>query len=130
MREDIIKRLASLGYTFDEGKDGWVISFLIDKVTNLIKNETNLTEIPEGLYQIAVDMVCGEFLKAKKASGDLGGFDVDLDTALLQKKYQGDTSFTFAVDKINSAEERLDYLIHHLLNYGKLHFSHFRRFRW
>ena len=35
MREDIIKRLASLGYAFDEGKDGWVIGFLIDKVNNL-----------------------------------------------------------------------------------------------
>jgi len=130
VREDIIQRLASLGYTFDEGKDGWVIGFLIDKVTNLIKNETNQTEIPEGLYQIAVDMVCGEFLKAKKASGDLGGFDLDLNSAALKQKSQGDTSFTFAVDKINSAEERLEAVIEHLLNYGKPQLLRFRRFVW
>ena len=130
MRDDIILRLASLGYTFDEGKDGWVIGFIIDKVTNLIKNETNQSEIPEGLYQIAVDMACGEFLKAKKASGDLGGFIVDLNSAALKQKSQGDTSFSFAVDKIQSAEERLDAVIEHLLNYGKPQLLRFRRFVW
>ena len=130
MKEDIVKRLASLGYTFGELKDGWVIGFLIEKVTNLIKNETNQTEIPEGLYQIAVDMVCGEFLKAKKASGDLGGFVVDLNSAALKQKSQGDTSFTFAVDQINSAEERLEAVIVYLLNYGKPQLLRFRRFLW
>ena len=130
MRDDIILRLASLGYTFDEGKDGWVIGFIIDKVTNLIKNETNQSEIPEGLYQIAVDMACGELLKAKKASGDLGGFIVDLNSAALKQKSQGDTSFSFAVDKIQSAEERLDAVIEHLLNYGKPQLLRFRRFVW
>ena len=130
MREDIIKRLASLGYTFNEDKDGWVIGFIIDKVTNLIKNETNQPEIPEGLYQIAVDMACGEFLKAKKASGDLSGFEVDLNSAALKQKAQGDTSFSFAVDKINSAEERLEAVIEHLLNYGKPQLLAFRRFIW
>ena len=130
MRDDIILRLASLGYTFNEEKDGWVIGFIIDKVTNQIKNETNLTQIPEGLYQIAVDMVCGEFLKAKKASGDLDNFDVDLNVALLSKETQGDTSFSWAIDKTLSAEERLNYLIDHLLNYGKPQFLAFRRFKW
>ena len=130
MRDDIILRLASLGYTFDEDKDGWVIGFIIDKVTNQIKNETNLSEIPEGLYQIAVDMACGEFLKAKKASGDLGGFEIDLDSAMLKQKSQGDTSFSFAVDKMQSAEERLDTVIDHLLNYGKPQFLAFRRLKW
>jgi len=130
VKDDIIKRLASLGYTFNEDRDGWVIGFLVDKVTNTIKNETNLTEIPEGLHQIAVDMVCGEFLKAKKASGDLGGFEIDLDSAMLKQKSQGDTSFSFAVDKMQSAEERLDTVIDHLLNYGKPQFLAFRRLKW
>lgn len=130
MREDIIERLASLGYTFDEGKDGWVIGFLIEKVTNTIKNKTNLSEIPEGLYQVVVDMVCGEFLKAKKASGDLNGFAANLDVVALKQKSQGDTSVSFAVDKTMSAEERLEAVIDHLLNYGKPQFLRFRRFVW
>ena len=126
----IILRLASLGYTFNEEKDGWVIGFIIDKVTNQIKNETNFSEIPEGLYQIAVDMACGEFLMGKKASGDLDGFDIDLAVAILQKETQGDTSFSWAVDKTLSEEERLDCLIEHLLNYGKPQFLSFRRLKW
>ena len=130
MREDIIKRLASLGYTFNEDKDGWVIGFIIDKVTNLIKNEANIAEIPKGLHQIAVDMACGEFLKAKKASGDLGSFVADLNSAVLKQKSQGDTSFGFAVDKVMSAEERLDAVVDHLLNYGKPQILAFRRFVW
>jgi len=130
VREDIIERLASLGYTFDEGKDGWVIGFLIEKVTNTIKNKTNLSEIPEGLYQVVVDMVCGEFLKAKKASGDLNGFAANLDVVALKQKSQGDTSVSFAVDKTMSAEERLEAVIDHLLNYGKPQFLRFRRFVW
>jgi len=130
VRDDVIKRLTSLGYTFNEAKDGWVIGFVIDKVTNLIKNECNISEIPDGLYQIAVDMVCGEFLKAKKASGDLGGFAAELNSAALQKESQGDTSFSWAVDKTQSAEERLDSLIAHLLNYGKPQLLRFRRLIW
>ncbi|MCL2357105.1 MAG: hypothetical protein FWC70_08115 [Defluviitaleaceae bacterium] len=130
MRKDIILRLASLGYTFDTDKDGWVIGFVIDKVTNTIRNETNLSEIPEGLYQIAVDMACAEFLKAKKASGDLNGFVVDLNEVLLNKESQGDTSFSWGTDKVMSAEERLNALIEHLLNYGKPQFSAFRRLKW
>ena len=130
MREDIVKRLASLGYAFNVDVDGWVIGFLIDKVESFIKSEINILEIPEGLYEVAVDMACGEFLKAKKASGDLGGFVVDLNSAALKQKSQGDTSFTFAVDKIESAEERLDGVINHLLNYGKPQFASFRRFSW
>ena len=130
MRDDIIKRLESLGYIFDEDKDGWVIGFIIEKVTNLIKNECNIAEIPESLHQIAVDMAVGEFLKGKKASGNLDGFVVDLNSAALKQKVQGDTSFTFAVDSVMSEEERLDAVIDHLLNYGKPQLLRFRRFVW
>ena len=130
MREDIIKRLEWLGYSFSEDKDGWILEFVIDKVTNTIKNETNLAEIPQGLHQITVDMTCAEFLKAKKASGDLDGFIVDLNETMLSKESQGDTSFSWGTDKVMSSEERLNYIIEHLLNYGKPQFLAFRRFRW
>ena len=82
------------------------------------------------MYQIAIDMACGEFLKAKIASGDLNGFIVDLNTMGLSKESQGDTSFSWATDKTLSEEERLNYLIEHLLNYGKPQFLAFRRFKW
>jgi len=130
MKEDIIKRLASLGYTFNEDKDYWVIEFLIEKVTNTIKNETNQSEIPEALYQVAIDMVCGEFLKTKKASGELSGFVIDVNALTLKQKSQGDTSVSFAADKTMSAEERLNAAIDHLINYGKPQFLRWRRLVW
>ena len=68
--ELIIKRLKDLGYEYNETTDDWVIkSFLIPKITNHIKNETNQSSIPEELLYVAIDMVCGEFLFAKKNSG-------------------------------------------------------------
>ena len=129
MKNDIINRLDSLSYTVKE-RDNWLIGFIIDKVTNTIKNKTNTKEIPAGLRQIAIDMACGEFLKSKKASGDLDGFNIDIDAVMLSKQSQGDTSVSFAVDKTQSAEERLDALIEHLLNYGKSELMRFRRFIW
>lgn len=128
--EVIIKRLASFGYTFNADKDTWVVNFLMDKVTNQIRNEANIAEIPEDLYHVAVDLVVGEFIKMKKGSGDLDGFEVDLNVVALKSKSQGDTSFSFATDKVMSAEERLDLLIEHLLTHGNTQILRFRRFVW
>jgi len=124
MREDVIRRLESLGYTVDTGTDEWLINFLIDKVANTIKNDCNLTEIPAGLYEVAVDMVCGEFLAAKKGSGQLEGFDVDF--AIKQIK-EGDTNITFAVP---DATITVDWLIKWLIDGTRYQFSAFRRLRW
>ena len=129
MYDDVTKRLESLGYTA-EATDKWAIDFIIEKVTNTIKNECNVGKIPEGLHQIAVDMVCGEFLMMKKASGQLDGFEVDLNTAGLKQLQEGDTNVVFAVDSIASPEQRLDALIKHLMNYDRKQFATYRRLKW
>ena len=129
MYADIIKRLASLGYVFDSADD-WVLNFIVDKVTNTIKNECNVIEIPDGLHQIAVDMVCGEFLMMKKGSGQLDGFEVDLDSAALKQIQEGDTSVSFAIEAVASPEKRLDALISYLMNYGRSQFITYRRLKW
>ena len=123
MRDDVIERLKSLGYTVTDA-DGFGLVFVIDKVTNTIKNECNVSEIPEGLYHIAVDMVCGEFLLVKKKSGQLADFDAE--NAIKQIR-AGDTSITYAVaDSMNA----IDVLIEWLLNKNRLQFATFRRFKW
>ena len=126
----IIERLVSFGFTANEEKDSWAISFLIDKVTSLIKNECNILEIPEELQKIAIDMVCGEFLQVKKSSGDIEGFEVDLNSIAIKQTQEGDTNVVFDVGAVKSAEQRLDALIMHLLNYGKPQLLKFRRFSW
>jgi hypothetical protein len=127
--DDVISRLQSLGYTVQES-DSWAITFVIDKVVNTIKNACNVKTIPEGLYQVAVDMVCGEFLLAKKGSGALQGFEMDLAQAVLKQVQEGDTNVTFGVESSLSPEQRLNAAIDYLINYGKNQFVTYRRLKW
>ena len=129
MYDDIVKRLESFGYIADPVTDTWVILFLMDKVTNTIKNECNIYEIPAGLYQIAVDMVCGEFLKSKGATGQLADTGINTEAAIKQIK-EGDTSITYAVGEDAKSAVTFDYLVDFLLNYGKSQFATYRRFIW
>ena len=68
--EAVLNRLVSFGYCLKED-DSWAICFAIQKVENHIKNSCNVTSIPDGLFHIAVDKVCGEYLLAKKQTGKL-----------------------------------------------------------
>lgn len=127
MYGDIVKRLESFGYAVATA-DEWALRYLIEKVTNTVKNECNVSEIPDGLHQVAVDMACGEFLMAKKGTGQLAGFDLD---AAVKQIHEGDTSVTFAFGEGSTTpEQRLDNLITRLMSYGKPQFAAYRRLRW
>lgn len=127
MLEVVTERLASFGYEVTAG-DSWGLEFIIQKVENSIKADCNIDSIPDGLHEIAVDMVVGEFLLNKKSKGQLEGFD--LDTAVKQIK-EGDTSVTFAIGEGDSTpEKRLDDLILYLMTYGKGKFASYRCIKW
>jgi len=127
MLEDVIARLASFGYEVTVG-DSWGLDFIIQKVENHIKNDCNVDAVPEGLHNVAVDMVVGEFLLSKKSTGQLTGFNLD---AAIKQIQEGDTSVTFAIGEGDSTpEKRLDVLISYLMNYGKSDFASYRCFKW
>ena len=65
MLDDVKKRLESFGYIVTDA-DAWVLDFIIKKVENHIKNQCNTSTVPEGLYEIAVDMAVGEFYLVKR----------------------------------------------------------------
>ena len=65
MLGDVMKRLEALGFTVTS-VDEWVLKFCIDKVENHIKNNCNLTAVPKGLYEIAVDLICVLWALRKK----------------------------------------------------------------
>ena len=92
--EAVLKRLVSFGYDLKEDDD-WSICFATQKVENHIKNSCNTTSIPDGLFNEAVDMICGNFLFTKKSTGGLTMNDLDLSAAIKQIS-EGDTSITFA----------------------------------
>ena len=129
MLDRIKERLQSLGYTVKDSDD-IAINFAMQKVENTIKNDCNISAIPDGLMNIAIDMVVGEFLMSKKtfAPDDLLNFNLD---SAIKQIQEGDTNISFAVGEGSKTDEqRLDSFINYLLNYGRDEFITYRRFRW
>lgn len=124
--EMVLKRLVSFGYDLKED-DSWVICFTMQKVENHIKNSCNTTSIPYGLYNVAVDMVCGEFLFTKKQTGKLEFADLDLDGAITSIK-EGDIQVNFADG--TSDDEKFDSLLNYLLHNGEGDFVCYRKLKW
>ena len=129
MLERIKERLQSIGYAVKDSDD-IAINFAMQKVENTIKNDCNISAIPDGLMNIAIDMVVGEFLMSKKtfAPNDLLNFNLD---SAIKQIQEGDTNISFAVGEGSKTDEqRLDSFIDYLLNYGRDEFITYRRFRW
>lgn len=129
MLERVKTRLQSFGYVLQDG-DEVILTFSIEKVTNTIKNDCNVSEIPDGLMNIAIDMVVGEFLTVKKtfSPNDIAGLDLDYAVKQLQ---EGDKNTVFATGEGSlTAEQRLNNLLNYLLTYGLDEFSCYRRIRW
>lgn len=95
--EAILRRLKSLGYKTTESDD-YTIAFCIGKVEEYIKNFCNISELPDGLYHTAVDMVCGEFMRDKLSTGGLnldGGGTIIAGGKITEIK-EGDTTVKFS----------------------------------
>lgn len=122
----VLQRLVSLGYKLKENDD-WILCFAMQNVENKIKNSCNITSVPDGLFHVAVDMVCGEFLFTKKQTGQLTIGDLDLDGAITSIN-EGDISVQFASGA--SDEEKLDLLLNHLLHKGEGDFVCYRKIKW
>lgn len=127
---DMVKeRLQSFGYEIQDG-DEIILNFSIQKVENTIKNDCNVSSIPDGLVNIAVDMAVGEFLTAKKtfSSDSIAGLDLDFAVKQIQT---GDTNTVFATGEGSlTAEQRLNNFLNYLLTYGRDQFSCYRKIRW
>lgn len=122
----VLNRLTSLGYPPNEA-DAWEISFVMLDVENRIKNSCNTTSIPEGLFNIAVDMICGQFLMIRKNSGRLEISDLDLSGAITSIS-EGDVSISF--DANSTDEQKFNQLINYLMTKGEGDFICYRRLKW
>ncbi len=129
MFEKTVKRLEGFGYKLKAG-DKAVLKFAVEKVTNTIKNECNVSAVPDGLINIAVDMAAGEFLGTKKAFSPADIAELNLEIAVKQIQV-GDTSTVFAVGEGSlTPEQRFDLFVEHLLNYGRGELACYRKIRW
>lgn len=128
---DVVMRLSALGVTLSSApssSDDMLLEYAIKKVTNHINNQTNLTAIPSGLKEIAIDMVVGEFLLNKKAMGLL-----DIETlnfeAVAKQVQDGDTNVVFAIDNNSTPEAQFDAFILYL-QHGNTDFIKYRVLTW
>ena len=120
----VLKRLDSFGYEAKE-EDIFVIGFSVQKVENNIKNDCNITEIPEGLANTAVDMACGEILDTLYRTGKLDVESIALDGAIASVSL-GDATVSF--DNNNSGT--FTALINTLKGSGRGEFACYRQIKW
>lgn len=123
-REAIINRLKTLGYEYDYSDD-YAIEFATTKIAQQILNNINCSEIPKGLTNIAVDMVCAEFLKVKKGFGLLDNAKFE---QIAQTIKLGDTNIQFANE--STPEQKFDTAINYLLNGHNDDFTRYRKLVW
>lgn len=127
VREDIVTRLAQLGYTIEE-TDYEQIDFELTKTINYVMNYCNITTIPDILDPRIVDRVCGDFLYYKKNSGSLEGFNYD---AVIKSIKEGDTTLTYAVGQgEDTPENRFDTFVKSLDRGFDKWITPHRRLRW
>ena len=118
--------LAALGVT--GAADDPLLDIVIRNVQYRVQNETNQSELPEGLVSVAVYMAVGEYLNMKKVSGQLDGFDLD---AAIKQIQEGDTNTVFAIgDGSSTPEQRLNSLIDYLINGRIGEIYRYRRLVW
>lgn len=125
--EDVKKRLLMLGYTATEA-DNLALHFSIDKVTNAILNNINQNTLPNGLKEVAIDMICGEFLLAKRATGQDISELIPNPLGAIKSVSDGDTKVDFSDE--NSPEALFDSLVNSLLNKDMLGLTRYRVLTW
>lgn len=130
MLEAVKARVRSFGYE-PQGADDEILAFCIGKVESTIKNDCNVSEIPEGLFHIAVDMAVGEFFSVKKTFAPDSLSTLDLSGFAVKELKEGDATIAFATGEgAQTDEQRLDALINYLLTNGREQFACFRKIRW
>ena len=126
MRDQVISMLTALGVT--GAATDPLLDILLHNVQQRILNKTNQSVIPEGLESVAVYMAVGEYLNAKKATGQLTGFDLD---AAIKQIQEGDTNTVFALGEGSlTPEQRLNVLIDYLINGRSDELYRFRKMVW
>lgn len=131
MCDRIVELLAAIGYDTISDSDRIILNFAISKAESEIKNEINWKEIPQGLENVLICRVVGEFLLNKKTFAPSDLSMLDLSGGAVKQIQAGDTNFVFSVDEGGeSASGRLSTFINYLLTYGADQFSAFRRIRW
>lgn len=124
--EAVLNRLVSFGYEPVED-DAWVIAFAIQKVSRHIEHQTNQNTVPDGLFEVYVDMVCGEFLYSKYLAGTLTMENLDFE-GIVNSVSEGDTSVTFETS--GQDEDKFNKLIRLMIDGKGCDLLCYRKMQW
>lgn len=124
--DDIVNRLGMFNCEVAEEQKK-VIQYLIGKTLSSINNYTNQNcneeNMPYGIYYIVVDKVVGEYLQAKRVTGNLEGYDF---TPLIKDIQEGDTKigYSTSLSQADLVDKAIDFLINgkdeELIKYRRL----------
>lgn len=121
--EDIVKRLETLTYSVTI-EDVYFLKFVAEKIEKHIKNVCNISEIPDNLKNVYIDMICAEFLQFKYSTGQLNDENFSLDDAVSVSL--GDASVSFGSD---APTRKFDALMDNLKS-GESDLICYRKIRW
>lgn len=121
--EDIVKRLQTLSYTATTD-DVYCLKFVAEKVENHIKNVCNISEIPDGLKNVYIDMICGEFLDFKNSTNQLNDSNFSIEDAVASISL-GDANVSFG----DAETGKFNALISNLKS-GEGELICYRKIRW
>lgn len=124
--ETVVQRLVSFGF-IPTDVDAWMIAYTTKGTANHVLNEINHQTVPDGLFEVVVDMTCGEVLNAKFLSGQLDLTALDLSGAV-ESVREGDTQVTFSADGSDSAKAQE--LFRWMMNGKGCDLLCYRKMRW
>lgn len=119
---DVLERINSFFTTDELADDGWLIAYMIKKVGQDLRDETNRSLVPEGLYYVWIERVAGEVLSTKKNNGIVPSTFVEEEgSAPVSAITEGDTRVEFAKDPTSQTTKENIYnkLIEEMKTFGK-----------
>lgn len=126
MKEKTIELLKALG--FNVGTDDEVLlDFFCHQTENEICDYCNIKVIPDALFECAVENVCGKFLHAQLAIGNIE--QISTSKPLVKAVAVGDINVSFA-DGEQSDFDKILSLANRLLISGKERWICYRRLSW
>lgn len=129
MREKVLELLSALGVR--EAEQDPFVTFAINQAGWKIKSLTNRDQVPEGLEGVTAELAAGEYLRVKKAAGQLTIEGLDWSGAAVKSLQEGDTNVIFAVGEgSQTPEQRLEGLIDRLENGRLREIYRYRRLVW
>lgn len=119
--ESVVKRLESLGAAADD-RDVTSIELIINGIEEYIMNYCNISCLPSELYNAAVDMCCGAFLKTKQSLGELRSVNGEVSSVK-----EGDITISFNEEA--SGAKALGEIIEGLMD-KRSELECFRKLKW